>query len=102
MDRLLLQPVDRPEIPPRTISARLRSQLVYFASSPEGSGGPTLGENEYFLPAEEVEKVLDEGVIYLVSPLDTANKTEVEIEEEQEALLLWLKTNGVQHVRVVG
>lgn len=102
MERLLLQPVDRPEVPPRRISPRLRSQLVYFAGSPETPEAAGLGENEYFIPTSEVERALDEGVIYLVSPLDTANQTEVEIEEEQEAMLVWLKANGVQHVRVVG
>ena len=38
---------------------------------------------------------------YLVSPLDTANMTEVELTEEQETVLGWLDRNQVQHVRVV-
>jgi len=42
-----------------------------------------------------------EGVFLLVSPLDTDNMTEVELSEEQEALLSWLDRNNVQHVRVV-
>jgi hypothetical protein len=41
-------------------------------------------------------------VIYLVSPLDTANKTEVELTEEQEDLMAWLVLHEVEHVRVEG
>ena len=62
---------------------------------------PPLGEGEYFFAAAEVAKWLDDGVLYLVSPLDTENMTEVELSEEQEALLGWLKDQGVQHARVV-
>jgi hypothetical protein len=68
----------------------------------EGAPGvPTLGEQEFFFAKSEVETWLDEGVIYLVSPLDTANYTEVELSEEQESLLSWLKNQQVQHVKVV-
>jgi len=95
-----LIPLDRPEVGPRAISDRLRSQLVYFMSSPGSPGVPELGENEYWFAPAEVEKWLDEGVFYLVSPLDTANMTEVEISEEQEALLGWLSSKKVSHVRV--
>ena len=62
---------------------------------------PTLGENEYWFNKEEVFKWSDEGVFYLVSPLDTANMTEVELSEEQELLVQWLRDQGVQHARVV-
>ena len=34
--------------------------------------------------------------------IDTANMTEVELSEEQEDFLNWLKTSDVRHVRVVG
>ncbi len=44
---------------------------------------------------------LDEGVFYLVSPLDSANATEVELTEEQESFLTWLQKNNVQHVRLL-
>ena len=64
-------------------------------------GVPTLGKDEYWFAAADVARWLDEGVFYLVSPLDTANMTEVELTEEQEAFLQWLKENQVQHVRVV-
>src|SRR5437660_12570469 len=101
MARLELVPLDRPDVRPTTISPRLRSQLVYFMSAPDTPGVPPLGEDEYWFAEAEVARWLDEGVFYLVSPLDTANMTEVELTEEQETLLGWLHSQHVQHVRLV-
>ncbi len=101
MSTYLLQSLDQPAVPARPISDRLRSQLAYFAAPAGVPGLPAPGEHEYILPAAEIARALDEGVIYLISPLDTANMTEVEISEEQEALLQWLQQHGVQHVRVI-
>jgi len=97
----VLKPVARPQVAPKSISPRLRTQLVYFMSSPGAAGVPHLAEGEFWFAASEVDRWLDEGVFYLVSPLDTANMTEVELTEEQEGLLGWLKGNRVQHVRLV-
>lgn len=93
MARLVLVPLDRPEVAPWPISPRLRSQLVYFASA---DANPA----EFRFARDEVARWLDDGVIWLVSPLDTANKTEVELSEEQEALLAWLQKEEVGHARV--
>jgi hypothetical protein len=101
MAQPVLVPIDRPEMAPRPISPRLRAQLVYFMSAPGASGVPAVGENEYWFAADDVARWADEGVFYLVSPLDTANMTEVELSEEQESLLQWLKDGRVQHVRLV-
>ncbi len=101
MSQPVLVPLDRPEVARRPISHRLRTQLVYFMSAPNATGMPALGENEYWFDADDVARWLDEGVFHLVSPLDTANMTEVELTEEQEALLNWLATERVRHVRVV-
>lgn len=95
-----LVPLDRPDAPPLTISPRLRGQLVYFMTPPGTAGLPELGEDEYWFARDEVSRWLDEGVIYLVSPLDSANATEVELSDEQESLLSWLQKYQVQHVRV--
>lgn len=97
-----LVPIDQPGVAPLPISPRLRSQLVYFAAPAGGKGVPPLGEKEYWFRPEEVAEFLDDGVISLVSPLDTDNKTDVEISEEQETLLEWLKARGIRHVRVDG
>lgn len=96
-----LKPVDRPEVPALPISARLQGQLVYFMTPPGSPGVPELAEGEYWIARDEVARWLDEGVFFLVSPLDSANATEVEITEEQEALLAWLQKNDVQHVRLL-
>ncbi len=95
-----LQPLDHPEIAPRPLSPRLRSQLVYFTSAQDAPGVPPLGESEYFFASADVTRWLDDGVLFLVSPLDTDNQTEVELTEEQEALLGWLQDHHIQHARV--
>jgi hypothetical protein len=95
-----LVPIDRPGVAPCSISARLRGQLVYFMTPPGSPGLPALAENEFWFAAAEVARWLDEGVIYLVSPLDSANATEVELSDEQEVWLAWLQKNGVEHLRV--
>ncbi len=100
MAGLALVPLDRPDVAPLPISGRLRTQLVYFMSAADAEGVPPLGEGEYWFAEAEVARWVDEGVFYLVSPLDTANMTEVEISEEQEDLLRWLDENRVRHVRV--
>jgi hypothetical protein len=101
MSQIKLVSVDCPEASELPISTRLRSQLVYFMTSTGTPGVPPLGENEFWFARSEVDKWLDEGVFYLVSPLDSANMTEVEITEEQEAMLFWLSRNQIQHVRAV-
>jgi hypothetical protein len=101
MSQIKLVSVDHPEASPLPISTRLRSQLVYFMTSTGTQGVPALGENEFWFARDEVDKWLDDGVFYLVSPLDSANMTEVEITEEQEGMLLWLSRNEIQHVRAI-
>lgn len=92
--------VGRPTPVSKTISPRLRSQLVYFAAAHNAQDVPPMGENEYFFRLGETQKVLEDGVIDLISPLDTDNMTEVEITEEQEELLEWLAAHELEHVRV--
>ena len=98
MSQISLVPLDHPNVKPLAISLRMRGQLVYFMAAPS-AGMPALGENEYRFVREEVRKWLDDGVFYLVSPLDSANMTEVELTEEQEIMLNWLDKNQVEHVR---
>jgi hypothetical protein len=100
MAKILAVPLDNSGVAPREISPRLRTQLVYFMSPAGDPGVPKLGEGEYWFKLDNVARWHEEGVFYLVSPLDVDNKTEVEITEEQEDFLAWLKDRGVQHVRV--
>jgi hypothetical protein len=101
MSQPRLLAVDRPDLALLPISARLRSQLVYFMTPAGSAGVPHLEENEFWIARDDVVEWLNAGVFYLVSPLDSANATEVELSEEHEALLTWLDKNGIQHVRVV-
>lgn len=100
MARIIVSALDREGVSPRVISPRLRSQLNYFMTSPGSVGVPPLGEREFWFDPEDVRRWLDDGVFRLVSPLDTANMTEVELTEEQEDFLGWLGANQVSHVRV--
>jgi hypothetical protein len=100
MPNHLAIPLDREGIAPRPVSPRLRSQLNYFMAAPGSPGVPELGAGEYWFDPASVAGWLDDGVIELVSPLDTANMTEVELSEEQEDFLTWLRDNDVRHVRV--
>ena len=102
MTQSRLVPLDRPEVAPLAISPRLRSQLVYFVGTPDPGVGPPPPEGEFYFAPADVARWVDEGVFYLVSPLDTANMTEVELSEEQESLVQWLHAHGVQHVRLTG
>lgn len=101
MSRYRVVAVGRNEVAARPISERMRSQLVYFASGPDRPGVPKLGESEYFIKREDTAELLRDGVMSLVSPLDTANTTEVELTDEQIELLEWLEQNDVEHVRVI-
>ena len=81
--------------------ARFRTEIVFFMTSPGDKGAPAkLGENEYWIDAAEARRWLDEGVVYVVSPLDAENKAEIELTEEHEAFLEWLVQHNVQHVRM--
>jgi hypothetical protein len=100
MSQCSLVPIDQGHVKPLVISQRMRGQLVYFMAAPQAPGMPALGENEYWFARDEVRKWLDDGVFYLVSPLDSANMTEVELTEEQEVMLNWLDKNSIEHVRV--
>ena len=43
---------------------------------------------------------LDDGVFRIVSPLDSDNRTELEITEEQEDWLKWIVQHQVEHIRL--
>ena len=79
--------------------AEVSTRLLHDADGRQGV--PDWARTSFGSRGTEVAKWLDEGVFYLVSPLDSANMTEVEITEEQEAMLFWLNRNQVEHVRAV-
>lgn len=95
-----LLPIDNPAAPPLEVSARLRSQLVYFMTPPDEPHVPPLGPNDYWIDAAQAAEWLADGVFELVSPLDEERPTSIELSEEQEALFEWLTAHAIQHVRV--
>jgi hypothetical protein len=97
---MLVYAVDRPEVPPLEMPGRFRHDIAYFMTPPGERGAPLLGEGEFWIDPEDVRRWLDEGVLLLVSPLDSENQAEVEINEEQEAWLEWLVRHNVQRVRL--
>ncbi len=92
--------VDNPAAPPLDISARLRSQLVYFMTPPDAPHVPPLEANDYWIDADQAAQWSEEGVFELVSPLDSENMTTIELSEEQEIFIEWLVTHQVQHIRL--
>lgn len=94
-------PVDHPDVPPLTMSQRFRTEIVYFMT-PAGVRGapPTLGTNEYWIAQDDARRWLDELVVLVVSPLDSASKAEIGLSDEHEAWLEWMVRNNIQHVRL--
>ena len=82
--------IGRSEVKPFGVSTRLRSQFVYFASPPGRAGIPVLEDHEFHFSLHETKTWYDEGVFHLVSPLDTANMTEVELTEDPLESAHWL------------
>jgi hypothetical protein len=79
---------------------RFRHDVTYFMTPAGERGVPALAAGEYWISADNARRWLDDGVLVLVSPLDSTKSAEVEITEEQEAWLEWLLEHGVEHVRL--
>ena len=59
-----------------------------------------LPAGEYSIDLASAKIWLADGMVEVVSPLDSLNHTEFEITEEQEAWLAWIVKHEIQHVRV--
>ena len=90
--------VERPEIGPLSMPERFRHDVAYFMSAPGSPGVPPLGPDEYWIDPASAARWLDEGVLELVSPLDSRNTTEVEISSEQEEFLQWLTQGKISRI----
>lgn len=98
---ILIAAVDQPEVPAITMPDRFRHDVTYFATPAGVEDAPaTLPEREYWIRAADARRILDDGVITIVSPLDSGSRTEIEITEDQERWLQWLVKHQVQRVRV--
>lgn len=93
--------VDRENVPAHAMPPRFRHDVTYFATPPGVQDAPAkLPELEYWIRRDDARRILDDGVITIVSPLDSASRTEIEITEDQERWLEWLARYDVQHVRL--
>jgi hypothetical protein len=92
--------IDRPQAPGFQMPDRFRHDVTYFMTPSGEDGAPALAKGEYWIDAASARRWLDDGVIRLVSPLDSTKAAEAEITEEQEAWLEWLVANGIQHIRM--
>ena len=97
MPRYFVSPIEKPEIEPFEITAELRTQLQYFTT---GETRDPKKPNEYFFPLLRTRELLEDGVFYMVSPLDSQNKSEIEITLEQEIFLEWIVEKEVENIRV--
>lgn len=92
--------VGRPELAPLEMPARFKYDVAYFMTPPGERGVPELPQGEYWVMLDDARRWLDEGVLVLVSPLDSENQAEAEISEDQERWLEWLLAHQVEHVRL--
>jgi hypothetical protein len=93
--------VNRPEVPPLQLSPRFRHDVTYFAAHPTDLQRPALPSGEYYIVLADAATTLDDGVFRIISPLDSDNRTEIEITEEQEDWLQWIVKHQVEHIRLV-
>lgn len=71
--------------------------------TPGGEAGvPKLPAGEYWVRLSDARQCLDDGVVRIVSPLDSDSKAEIELSEEQESWLEWMLANEIEHVRLEG
>jgi hypothetical protein len=92
--------VNRSDIPAYEMPDRFRRDVTYFMTPAGERGAPSLAAGEFWINREDVARWLEEGVLRLVSPLDSTKAAEVEITEEQENWLQWLAANEIEHIRL--
>ncbi len=92
---------DQPLAPALEMPDRFRLEIVYFMTPPGDRGAPAdLGEHEYWIDLKEAQTWLDEGVVYVVSPLDAENQAEIELTEYHEAFLNWILAHAISRVKI--
>ena len=97
----LVYAVDKPELPPFEMPARFKHDITYFVTPAGEQGVPeTIALGEWWVRREDARRIYDEGVIRIVSPLDSATTAELEITEEQEAWLKWMLRHEIEHLRL--
>jgi hypothetical protein len=98
---ILVYAAEKPELPPFEMPARFKHDSTYFVTRCGEQGVPgTIAQGEWWVRREDAQRLYDDGVIRIVSPLDSAYSVEVDITEEQEAWLKWIIQHEVEHVRL--
>jgi hypothetical protein len=97
---MLIHAVGRSDLPPLKMPERFRTDVAYFMTPAGRHGVPKLPSGEYWIRLDDATTWLDEGVVAVVSPLDSANTIEFEVTDEQETWLRWMVSNQVEHVRL--
>jgi hypothetical protein len=97
---MLVRAIDKPDVQPLAMPARFRTDIAYFMTPAGVGGAPKLPAGEYWISLDDARRWLDEGVVEVISPLDSVHSTEFELTEEQENWLRWMVENQIQHVRV--
>jgi hypothetical protein len=92
---------DKPKLTPFTMPDRFRHDITYFRTPAGDFGVPELPGGEYWVRLEDARRYYEDGAIHVVSPLDSNNRTEIEITEEQENWLKWMIVNEIEHVRLL-
>ena len=97
---VLVHAAGRPDVEPFRMPDRFRHEIMFFTAVSGEAGVPKLPAGEYWVRLSDAKNLLDEGVVRIVSPLDSASKAEIAFSEEQESWLEWMVANGVEHVRL--
>ena len=93
--------VGRPEIVALEMPARFKHDIAYFMTPAGERGAPQqLPAGEFWIDPVEAAGWLAEGVLEVISPLDSGRHAEVEISEEHEQWLNWLIEHDIRHVRL--
>lgn len=97
---LRVHAVDRPDIPPLVMPERFRLEVVYFMTPTDRPDAPTLAAHEYWIEPANVVQWLDDGGFSVVSPLDAESVAEIELTDDQERWLEWMKRHKIDRVRI--
>ena len=97
----LVYAVEKPQLSPFEMPARFKHDIAYFVTPAGEQGVPeTIAQGEWWVRREDAQRIYDEGVVRIVSPLDSATTSELEITEEQEAWLQWMIRHEIEHLRL--
>ena len=98
---ILVYAIEKPQLPAFEMPARFKHDITYFVTRAGERGVPeTIAEGEWWVRREDALRIYEEGVVRIVSPLDSATTSELEMTEEQEAWLEWMIEYEIEHIRL--